>query len=205
MTIRENIYKRKSLDYFNRSATSYDQSDPMQITYALVPYVLKNLAPITRPAILDVGCGTGELLSQLVAQSYDSLAGLDLAPNMVGVAREKLGNTVELRIGDAEAIPWDSGTFDCVLCTLSLHHYPHPERALAEMRRVLRPGGLLILADVTMPTPLRQLSNLILPTLSTGDRHFYSQFEVVNLLHEVGFVTTNWQKIYDSAFFVTAS
>ena len=205
MNTNDNVYKRKSQDFFNESAASYDQSTSMGISPELLSGILQKLTRFPQPqSILDVGCGTGELLTQITGRMDASLAGLDLSPNMVAVARKKLGNSVDLQVGDSEALPWEAATFSVVLCTLSFHHYPHPNQALTEMRRVLKPGGMLILADMTMPTPLRQFANLILPLLSTGDHRFYSQAEILGLLTEAGFLIPNWQKVSDSTFFVTA-
>jgi ubiquinone/menaquinone biosynthesis C-methylase UbiE len=167
--------------------------------------LLAQLAELPHPnSILDVGCGTGELLFQLQARTRASLAGLDLSAKMVEVARRKLGASADLRQGDSETLPWPASRFDLVCCTLSFHHYPNPKQALTEMRRVLKPGGALLLADITMPILARQLTNLILPLLSTGDRHFYSQAEMFNLLTQASFKTPAWHKIDGSTFLVSA-
>jgi ubiquinone/menaquinone biosynthesis C-methylase UbiE len=202
MVTTENTYKRKSQAYFDTSAAAYDQSSDMGIRPALLAGILEQLADFLQPdSILDVGCGTGELLFQLRSRTNTALAGLDLSSNMLEVARKKLDNNADLRQGDAESLPWQARQFGLVLCTLSFHHYPQPAQALAEMRRVLKPGGTLLLADITMPA----IVNLILPLLSTGDRHFYSKAEISSLLSQAGFRAINWQKVDGSTFLVSAS
>jgi ubiquinone/menaquinone biosynthesis C-methylase UbiE len=201
----ENTYKRKSRTYFDASAANYDQASDMGIHPPLLAGLLAQLAKLPHPnSILDVGCGTGTLLFRLQAQTNATLAGLDISTQMLALARQKLGAAVDLRQGDSENLPWQPQTFDLVCCTLSFHHYPAPDRALAEMRRVLKPGGALLLADITMPTPARQLVNLILPFLSTGDRHFYSQAEIFSLLSQTGFKAPAWNPINGSTFLVSA-
>ena len=201
----ENTYKRKSQNYFDTSAAGYDQYSDMGIRAPLLAGLLAQLAELPLPnSILDVGCGTGELLFQLQGHTQAALAGLDLSDRMVDVARRKLKQSADLRQGDSESLPWSSSRFDLVCCTLSFHHYPNPGQALAEMRRVLQPGGALLLADITMPTPARQLTNLILPLLSTGDRHFYSQTEIFGLLTQTGFKAPAWHQIDGSTFLVSA-
>ena len=97
---------------------------------------------------LEVAIGTG-----LNIASYPpgvELVGLDLSPEMLALARqraEELGRDVDLRVGDAHALPFDAGTFDAVVCTYSLCNIPDPRSAVAEMKRVLRPGGRLLLVD----------------------------------------------------------
>jgi ubiquinone/menaquinone biosynthesis C-methylase UbiE len=201
----ENTYKRKSRTYFDASAANYDQASEMGIHPPLLAGLLAQLAKLPHPnSILDVGCGTGTLLFQLQAQTNATLAGLDISTQMLALARQKLGAAVDLRQGDSENLPWETHCFDLVCCTFSFHHYPQPDRALAEMRRVLKPGGALLLADITMPTPARQLVNLILPLLSTGDRHFYSQAEIFSLLSQTGFKAPAWNPINGSTFLVSA-
>lgn len=203
--ITENTYKRKSQTYFDASAANYDHDSDMGIRPELLTGILHQLAGFSEPKfILDIGCGTGELLFQLQSRMTADFAGLDLSDNMLQIARQKMGKDVELRQGDAENLPWEASRFDLVCCTLSFHHYPQPKKALAEMRRVLKPGGMLLLADITFPTPARQLTNLILPLLSTGDRHFYSQAEINSLLASAGFMTPNWNNIDRSTFLVTS-
>jgi ubiquinone/menaquinone biosynthesis C-methylase UbiE len=202
--LTENTYKRKSQTYFDASAADYDHGSDMGISSQLLGGILEQLTGLDPNFILDIGCGTGELLFQLQTRFNADLAGLDLSGNMLEIARKKLGNNVELRQGDAEHLPWEASRFDLVSCTLSFHHYPQPRLALAEMRRVLKPGGTLLLADITFPLVARQLTNLILPLLSTGDRHFYSRSELFNLIAPAGFNMPTWSKIDGSTFLVTS-
>lgn len=100
-------------------------------------------APFT---LLDVGCGTGWYLEQL-APVYDEAVGIDLSPGMLAVARHRLRKP-RLRQADARAVPFPPQRFDAVICTRVLSHLPQVGPAIREMRRVLAPGGLLLLSDV---------------------------------------------------------
>ncbi|MEV4596624.1 class I SAM-dependent methyltransferase [Amycolatopsis sp. NPDC049253] len=78
------------------------------------------------------------------------VTGLDLSPAMLKLAKRRaadLGRTVTLREGDAEALPFPDASFDTVVCTLGLCGFPDDRAAIAEMHRVLRPGGALLLLD----------------------------------------------------------
>ncbi|MGH3872444.1 MAG: class I SAM-dependent methyltransferase [Pseudonocardiaceae bacterium] len=98
--------------------------------------------------VLEVAVGTG-----LNVEHYPidvRLTGIDLSQDMLTIARRRaddLGRDVELRMGDAEALEMPSASFDTVVCTFSLCAIPDHRKALAEMVRVLRPGGVLLLAD----------------------------------------------------------
>ena len=101
---------------------------------------------------LDVGCGTGAFLlplaRRLVPQGA-TVIGLDLAEGTLGQARARVqaeGLPVDCVIGDVEALPFDDSSFDLVLANYMLYHVPDLERAIAELRRVLRPGGTLLAA-----------------------------------------------------------
>ncbi|SFR25748.1 Methyltransferase domain-containing protein [Lentzea waywayandensis] len=98
--------------------------------------------------VLEVAVGTGLNLPHY--PSGATVTGLDLSEQMLGLARTRaadLGREVTLRQGTAHALPFDDGSFDTVVCTLGLCAIPDHETAVAEMVRVLRPGGRLILLD----------------------------------------------------------
>jgi ubiquinone/menaquinone biosynthesis C-methylase UbiE len=97
---------------------------------------------------LEVAVGTGLNLDLYPPEV--KVTGLDLSPEMLAIARARaaaLGREAELREGDAHSLPFEAETFDSVICTYSLCNIPDPRLAVAEMKRVLRPGGRLILVD----------------------------------------------------------
>ena len=98
----------------------------------------------------DLGCGTGALLSAL-AQSVGQVIGVDASDEMLAAARARLRSTenVELRRGSLEALPLDDATLDAATMMLVLHHLPAPGAAIAEASRVLKPGGRLLLVDMS--------------------------------------------------------
>ncbi len=98
--------------------------------------------------VLDVGCGSGALLRELASRSPQlALAGVDAVPAMLAQARLALPAQVTLVRAWAEQLPFAEGQFDALICSSVLHYLPEPRHALAEMRRVLRPGGQLLLTD----------------------------------------------------------
>jgi ubiquinone/menaquinone biosynthesis C-methylase UbiE len=100
--------------------------------------------------VLEVAIGTGRNLPYYPADTTVTVTGIELSPAMLAIARQyaaDLGVAVDLRTADAEALPFDDETFDTVLCALSLCTIPDPATAIGEMRRVLVPGGRLLLFD----------------------------------------------------------
>ncbi len=115
-------------------------------------------APKGGDAVLDVGCGTGTLLRTAAAQvgSAGRLCGVEPAEEMVAYARHKAtaaGLRLELAVGSADRLPHPDASFDVVFCTFVMHHLPALIRitVLREMRRVLRPGGRIVVADFCRP------------------------------------------------------
>lgn len=97
---------------------------------------------------LEVAVGTGLNLPYYAGDL--PLTGIDLSHEMLAIARKRaaeLGRDVELREADAHELPFEDTSFDSVVCTYSLCGIPDPERAVGEMKRVLRPGGRLVLVD----------------------------------------------------------
>jgi ubiquinone/menaquinone biosynthesis C-methylase UbiE len=94
--------------------------------------------------VLDLGCGTGHLASALVSRSGAAeVQGVDLSAAYIDHAKARhAGPQLEFRVGDACALEYADDCFDSALALLLLHFVPSPERAIAEMRRVTKPGGL---------------------------------------------------------------
>jgi ubiquinone/menaquinone biosynthesis C-methylase UbiE len=129
-----------------------------------------------RGRILEVAVGTGRDLDHYPADA--TITGVDLSPEMVDVARQRaaaLGRAADLRVGDAEHLPFDDGSFDTVVCALSLCAIPDPKAAIGEMHRVLAPGGRLLLLDHVRSTwPPVYAAQWLLErvTIRTAGEHF---------------------------------
>jgi SAM-dependent methyltransferase len=116
---------------------------------SLRPLLEAALADTAGAAVLDVATGTGRvprLLAQL-ATPPARVAALDLTPAMLAAARRKQpGTPVGWALGEAGSLPWRNSCFDLVCCLEALEYFPRPRQALAELARVLRPGGALLIS-----------------------------------------------------------
>jgi SAM-dependent methyltransferase len=105
--------------------------------------------------IADIGAGEGTL-SLLLAQRAEHVTGIDNSEKMVeyaqGVARRSGLKNVEFRLGDLEELPLADGSVDLALFSQSLHHALHPQKAVQEAARVLRPGGRIVILDLQRHT-----------------------------------------------------
>jgi len=109
-----------------------------------------------RGEVLEISIGTGRNLPLYAPDVH--LTGVDISAGMLEIARKRaaeLGRDADLRLGDAQALELSDSSFDTVVCTLALCSIPDPRAAVAEMKRVLRPGGrVLLLEHVRSPRRL---------------------------------------------------
>jgi len=97
----------------------------------------------------DLGCGTGQL-TETVAPHVHRVIAVDASPEMLDAARGRVGErpNVDIRQGELEALPIQAGELDAAMLSLVLHYSADPARALAEVARVLQPGGRLLIVDM---------------------------------------------------------
>ncbi|HYZ36386.1 MAG TPA: class I SAM-dependent methyltransferase [Pseudonocardiaceae bacterium] len=161
--------------YWNRHAHTYDREMAV-LDRVLFRDTRRWICAQATGQVLEVAIGTG--LNIGLYPPGIALTGVDLSPGMLAIARHRaheLGRTVELQCGDAEALAFPDASFDTVVCTFSLCAIPDHQQALTEMVRVLRPGGLLLLADhVAAAHPaLRAVQGIAeLVSVPLGGEHF---------------------------------
>lgn len=103
--------------------------------------VIARLRAAAPASVLEVGCGWGELAERITRETGAAVTAIDLSPRMVELARER---GVDARVGDVQELPFEDGSFDAVVAAWMLYHVPDLDRAIAEVARVLRPGGIAI-------------------------------------------------------------
>jgi ubiquinone/menaquinone biosynthesis C-methylase UbiE len=143
------------IEGYNRSAPIYDQTAGMIYLGALRKF-LPRVRVGSSPAILDLGCGTGLNLLEAARTLGPGgrLHGVDLAPGMIAEARRKAtaaGVPATFEVGDAEHLALEDAAFDLIICNSVYHWFPNRSRAVAEMSRVLRPGGQVLVNCVADP------------------------------------------------------
>lgn len=176
---------------FDRWSSRYDRGILQRLffepSHALM---LEEMGP-EQSRILDIGCGTGIFATQLLDRFPQSQVwGLDLSDGMLRQARERCRNApgrLHLVQGDSERLPFASDTFDAVTCTHSFHHYPRQRRVLAEMHRVLRPGGRLLVIDGDRDGLWGRLIFDVIVVLMEGAVHHLSGRAFRQTYEEAGF------------------
>lgn len=136
---------------------------------------LKAIAP---KIILDIATGTGDFAVEAARLQPDKIIGLDISEGMLTLGRDKmkrkgLDHLIEMRSGDSEHLDLPTGYADAITVGFGVRNFENLERGLAEMLRVLRPGGMAVILEPAVPTvfPFRQLFMLyftkILPALGS--------------------------------------
>ena len=147
-------YKDLTIKEFTKAADIYESGDAgiYEICKEDYPYIASELEKEEYEDLLDCGCGTGPMISLLYEKdSSKKYTGLDITLRMIEVAKNKKLEGVNWVVGDCENLPFEENSFDAIICSNSFHHYPNPEKFFESAKRVLRPGGRLILQDYTAP------------------------------------------------------
>lgn len=163
--------------------------------------------------ILDIATGTGDLAINLAETNAEKIIGLDISEGMLNVGKEKILNkslqdTIEMVVGDSENLPFEDNTFDAITVGFGIRNFETLEKGLAEILRVLKPGGIFVILETSVPTktPFKQGYNLytknIMPLIGkmfSKDRSAYKYLSdsasvfpygetLNNILREIGFI-----------------
>lgn len=176
--------------------------------------VLKIVSDTQPESILDIATGTGDLAILLSQTKATRIIGLDLSAGMLEVGREKvkelnLDQRIEMIQGDSENLPFEDNTFDAITVGFGIRNFEDLEKGLTEILRVLKPNGIFVILETSVPTtfPLKQGYNFYTKTivpfmgklfskdqkayayLSESAKNFPFGEELNNILTKVGFTS----------------
>ena len=141
--------KQKAEEYFNSVAGRLGKNYCPGRSWEALGHFLLHLTPKIK--IVDLGAGEG-LISQLLARHAEKVVCIDNSPKMVEfgseLAKKNGFANLDYKLGDIEAVPLTDDTFDCAVLSQALHHAHHPQTAIEEAYRILKPGGQLIIIDL---------------------------------------------------------
>ncbi|HZR81421.1 MAG TPA: class I SAM-dependent methyltransferase [Candidatus Binatia bacterium] len=144
MSLTIDIREHGVADGYARWSETYDAA-PNPLIRVEQPVVRAMIDRVPAGAALDAACGTGRHTAYLVERGHRAI-GVDATPEMLARARERVPGA-EFREGTLERLPVETATIDLAVCSLALTHVPDPTRAIAEIARVLGPGGRFVLSD----------------------------------------------------------
>lgn len=165
--------------------------------------------------VLDIATGTGDLAINLAQTSAKKIIGLDISDGMLEVGRHKIINkqlqgSIDMVLGDSENLPFDDNSFDAITVAFGVRNFENLELGLSEILRVLKPGGLFVVLETSVPSkfPFKQgyymYTKLLLPLIGklfSKDKLAYSYLSESaskfphgktfnNILEKVGFIST---------------
>jgi demethylmenaquinone methyltransferase/2-methoxy-6-polyprenyl-1,4-benzoquinol methylase len=180
--------------------------------------VLKLVVETKPNTILDIATGTGDLAILLSKSNAEKITGLDLSAGMLEVGKQKvkalnLQNRIEMIQGDSENLPFEDNTFDAITVGFGIRNFENLEKGLSEILRVLKPNGIFVILETSVPTkfPFKQgyffYTQNILPFmgklfsrdqkaykyLSDSAKNFPFGEELNNILRQVGFKNVKHQ------------
>lgn len=178
------------------------------------------LKPQKPKLILDIATGTADFAIEALRINPDKITGVDISEGMLAVGREKLAkkglaDKIELQYGDSENLPFEDNTFDAITVAFGVRNFENLAKGLAEMNRVLKPGGTAVVLEFSKPRmfPMKQLYHFyfknILPVVGkfvSKDNAAYTYLpesvqafpdgqDFINIFEEVGFKNTKWHSL----------
>lgn len=179
---------------YARLAGEYDQRWSSYIA-STNEQTIRRLSLRSEDRLLDIGCGTGVLLEQVGARWPTVHAvGVDLSREMLAVAQRRLGDRTPLVEADVSNLPFASDSFDVIVSNSSLHYWPNPKLALAEVARVLRQPGELVITDWCGDYLTCRLLDFGLRLTGRAQERAYRSSECVTLLEQSGFQVKNLER-----------
>lgn len=141
-------------------------------------------------AFLDIGCGTGWAVGQVAkeVENKGSFFGVDLSQGMIDKARMNFKGYDNFHFirSNSESVPLGSDLFDIIICTNSFHHYLHPDRAMNEICRLLKPGGKIYILDPTADFPLIRFIDRFIKFFEPQHVKLYSSGEFKTFMLNAG-------------------
>lgn len=141
---------------FDRVSGNYDFTNDV-LSVGVTPYwrfkVRREIDPHPGQRVLDVACGTGTV-SRILADHGSTVTGLDFSQGMISQAVERHGDhpSIEFQQGDATNLPFEDDQFDVTTVSFGIRNVQEPKKALAEMFRVTKPGGKILVCEFSHPT-----------------------------------------------------
>ncbi|QCR23302.1 bifunctional demethylmenaquinone methyltransferase/2-methoxy-6-polyprenyl-1,4-benzoquinol methylase UbiE [Pontibacter sp. SGAir0037] len=178
------------------------------------------LAPEKPKLVLDIATGTADFAIETLKLKPEKIVGVDISEGMLAVGREKLkkkglSHKIELRYGDSEKLPFEDNTFDAITVAFGVRNFENLSKGLAEMNRVLKPGGTAVVLEFSKPKafPMKQLYHFyfknILPVVGrivSKDNAAYTYLpesvqafpdgkDFISIFENVGFKSTKWHSL----------
>jgi len=139
--------------------------------------------------VIDVACGTGDLIAAVKQKADIQAYGIDIAEQMIEIAKEK-HQSISFSVAPAYPLEFDDSSVDTIMVSAAFHHFEQPQRFVTECLRVLRPGGKAYIGEFNIPAAARHIMNFLIKFVKTGDVKIYSDSELASFFSKAGFEIT---------------
>lgn len=175
---------------FDKRADKYDDHFEGKLSKVFYKLIYDNIELSPSAEVLDVGCGTGTILRTLSDRECISAHGIDVEPEMLKIARNKCPDA-DIRQCSCEDTPYTDNRFDVLTACMAYHHFPDKAAFEKEAQRILKPDGLLFIADPNFPKLIRKVINRL---AQRYNGEFFSSDEISERFSRSGFSTVSIQK-----------
>lgn len=179
------VKKEKDVSFSSR-ASKYDSGFEGKASQKFYNLLLREVKLQHGEAVLDVGCGTGALLKRLSDVCDINCYGIDAETNMIREAQAKNLN-VKFDVSPCDKTPFPDNTFDVVIACMAYHHFDNKNGFIKETARILKPNGLVNIADPRFPWLVRKMINGVLKLFRINGV-FYTSKEIENQFLAAGFM-----------------
>jgi len=188
-----NKHEKQAIEKYDSISAYYDSTFDGKFTARFKSKMLEFCDVTDGDRILDVGCGSGSLLYAISQKAAVLAHGVDISPRMINECRNRYTNLI-FDVSNGENLNFPDGNFDMVTICCALHHLNNPENFFSEARRVLKPGGKLVVAEPWFPPGIRHFVDFVVsPLMKAGDNRLFTNKKLKRLF--AGFeITAQYKK-----------
>ncbi len=188
------IHEIRSSRSYDKKADDYDNTLDGRYTLAFKEQLVKTVVIPDGGRVLDIACGNGRLLQMLSRAHHFSGYGTDISEKMVENAR-RINPSMIFETANCKTLPFEASFFDVVIVCAAFHHFPDIAGFAKEAFRILKPHGMLYVAEVFYPAFIRMIWNPFIRFSQDGDVRIYAPEEIEGLFQKTGFTNELCRKV----------